>query len=217
VALWTTGRLEQRAIEMRKQLLTLQYDVLPADYDRVERSVQYGSSLPWFAALAQDIRGQRATSTYWRRDYQSLTLTRDVGGTIIERSPSILLMAANAAFRRTQLDGSDRSAIERLNDVLFEYAEVIKQDPQNFDAAYNYEFTARTRDALAHEGGRRAAAVRDQKIALGSAVERTIHGRSGAPPPGSDMREFKILVPQRSDERKQQPDAGTGGPKTRKG
>jgi len=31
------------------------------------------------------------------------------------------------------------------------------------------------------------------------------------------MNEFKVIVPQRSDERKEQPEAGKGGPKIRKG
>ena len=45
----------------------------------------------------------------------------------------------------------------------------------------------------------------------------TLHGRPGEVPPGADMNEFKVIVPQRSDERREQPEAGKGGTKARKG
>ena len=45
----------------------------------------------------------------------------------------------------------------------------------------------------------------------------TLHGRPGGPPPASDMSQFKIVIPKRGDERKENPEAGKGGTKVRRG
>jgi len=45
----------------------------------------------------------------------------------------------------------------------------------------------------------------------------TLHGRPGAPPAKSDMSQFKIVIPKRGEERKDNPEAGKGGQKIRKG
>ena len=45
----------------------------------------------------------------------------------------------------------------------------------------------------------------------------SIHGHQGAPPKGVEMSRFKIMIPKRSDERKENIEPGKGDPKTRKG
>ena len=45
----------------------------------------------------------------------------------------------------------------------------------------------------------------------------TLHGFPGAPPKGTDMSQFKIVIPKRGEERKDNPEAGKGGAKVRKG
>ena len=89
------------------------------------------------------------------------------------------------------------------------------------DAAFNYEYAIRTRDALAKTRG--AAPAKGAAKAAAKANETdlpagpTLHGRPGAPPAAVDMNQFKIVIPKRGDERKDAPDAGKGGQKIRKG
>jgi hypothetical protein len=80
------------------------------------------------------------------------------------------------------------------------------------DAAYNLEFVARAREELAKRRGDRS-----RGRAPSAAPERTIHGDAGAEPPGTDMGEFKIIVPQSEQERQQRPESGAGGSKRRRG
>ena len=62
----------------------------------------------------------------------------------------MLLLAANAAFRASAPQGADRrDAVERLDGVIRAYAEVLRKDPSDADAAYNYEYVVRLRDTLA--------------------------------------------------------------------
>jgi hypothetical protein len=44
-----------------------------------------------------------------------------------------------------------------------------------------------------------------------------LHGRAGAPPQNISMAGFKVIIPQRSDERTESEEAGKGGVKRRKG
>ena len=46
----------------------------------------------------------------------------------------------------------------------------------------------------------------------------TLHGAPGEPPPGADMKKFKMVVPMRPDERKQLPQgASEGEPRKKRG
>jgi hypothetical protein len=70
---------------------------------------------------------------------------------------------------------------------------------------------------LSRRGSNSLISGREKPDGRPQPAEQTLHGRQGATPEQSDMREFKIIIPQRTDERAQQPDAGTGGRKPRKG
>jgi hypothetical protein len=203
-------------VSARQQLLTLDYSGPLPQYDRIEQSISFFQRVPWIADQIADIRALRAASTYWQRNYPPLALERDGGGAWIERDPTIMRLAANAAFRRVRANVSDRANPQRLNDVLGIYTEVLKRDPQ-FDVAFNYELVARTRDALTPRGSNRLTSGRERADGRAETSEPTILGRPGASPEQADMRGFKVIIPQRTDERTQQPDAGMGGRKPRKG
>jgi hypothetical protein len=212
-ALRGLGHVQQQGVNAHRQLLAMRYRDLPSQYDALAQSATSRTRLPWFGEVRTGLEEQRAESRYWQHDYRALVPIRDASGTVIEHDPEILLIAANAAYRRVRLDPTDREAVERLQGVIGQYADVIKGDPDLLDAAYNYEFTARMRDLLTHLRGNQLKA----QNGLPKPSPQTIHGRPGAAPVRSDMGKFKMLIPQRPDERKAEPQAGTGGTKVRKG
>jgi hypothetical protein len=214
--LWTAGRFEQRIVRARQQLLTLDFRAPLPEYDRIETSIGFLDRVQWIADRVVHIRALRAASKYWQRDYPRLVLERDAGGAWLERDPAIMRLVANAAFRRARANMGDRGISQRLNDVLGVYAEILRRDPQ-FDVAFNYEFVVRTRDALTRQRSNAAPSGRERTEGGPDVTEHTIHGRQGAPQEQTDKREFKIIIPQGTDERTQQPDAGTGARKPRKG
>src|SRR5262249_7639819 len=146
--LWATGRVQQRLVDTRRELLTLQYQGPEQQYDDIARSARYATMLPWITTLLTDLQHQRAASRYWQHEYASVAVARDATGAAVEHDPELLLVSANARFRRERLDGADKAGdrvtVQRLNEILEQYAEALRRDPQ-FDAAYNYEFVARTR------------------------------------------------------------------------
>lgn len=212
--LYRAGRLQERAADAYRQLLTLEFEGPLAEYDTIAGDLQYVGTLPGFAAVGEGLREQRATSSYWRERYDELALQTSATGEVLERDPRMLLFAANAAYRGAKIDESSPAAVQRMEGLMAQYADVLRKGEWQFDAAYNFEFVARRRDALIRARAARNAPRRDEAP---PAFPNTLHGRAGSVPPGTDMSEFKIVVPQRSDERREQPEAGKGGPKARRG
>src|SRR5262249_26341778 len=127
----------------------------------------------------------------------------------------------NSLFRASQAEADRNTALRRLDGVVKGYTDVLKASGGSVDAAFNYEYAVRVRDSLAKPRAAQAKAA-----ALARAAEQsegdlpagpTLHGRRGGPPAKTDMAQFKIVIPKRGEERKDEPQAGKGGTKIRKG
>ncbi|HEV3140918.1 MAG TPA: aspartate--tRNA ligase [Vicinamibacterales bacterium] len=177
------------------------------------------------AAATADLRDVRATADYWRGGYTAITPQRDANGAVTESDPQMLLLAANAAFRGGQAETDRASALRRVDAVIKNYADVLRSNPGHMDAAYNYEYAIRVRELInkskagapAKPGAAARAAAKPVDVTGDLPSGPTLHGRPGGPPPSSDMSQFKIVIPKRGDERKENPEAGKGGTKVRRG
>jgi hypothetical protein len=87
---------------------------------------------------------------------------------------------------------------------------ILRDDPTNADAAFNYEYVVRLRAVFAAR--KLPVPPLDAK-----AAGLSIHRYEGAPPEESDMKKFKMIVPMRPDERLEAEKAGKGATKDRKG
>jgi hypothetical protein len=220
-AFWTIGHAEQQLADAHRQLAVLQY---ASASDESDASVASPPLVQRVGGLGRDdqvdARHLHATADYWETRYNALEPKRDAGGVITETDPDVLLLAANAAFRTTQNDPDRGSTLRKLDGVVKTYAEVLKKDASSMDAAYNYEFVVRTRDALARtRPGTKAGPGAPKTAAADSDLPAgpTLHGRPGGPPAKTDMAQFKIVIPKRGEERKDDPQAGKGNVKVRKG
>jgi hypothetical protein len=219
VACWSEARVVRSVADAHRRLATLHYD---AD-DGLDRAASVWNRLPWPAGASEDdVRRQRATTSYWREQYQSLMdLTLATGaGTLTD--PHMLLVAANAAFRASQSELSDRkTGVGRLDTLMLSYADVLRRDPNVTDAAYNYEYLSRLRDTLAKgpapRGRTQEKSPGPEDVTVDLPSGPTIHGRPGAPPAGAEMSDFKTITPMRFDEREDQIEPGRGRQIRRKG
>jgi hypothetical protein len=140
----------------------------------------------------------RPAAEYWRGNYAAVPPDADP------------LLAANAAYRAALAPGGPAAVVvTRLDGVIKHYAEVVRNDPANEQAAYNYEFAVRYRAAVMARG----AALPPVPVDTGA----TPHGIIGGPPAGRDQRQFKMMVPMRPDERQEAEEAGRAGRRLRKG
>jgi len=231
---WIAGQTENRLADVHKQLAMLRYADAADEGSSVEESLGIERRVPLVGhAVEADARDVRASAGYWQTDYAAVAPRKDANGVVTETDPGILLLSANAAFRASQTAGDRLNTVRKLDDVVRSYGEVLKAqgkgcdadlrtcDAHAIDAAFNYEYAIRTREALT-KSRQPAAAKKDTRIAAKSIEDDlpagpTIHGRPGGPPPATDMNQFKIVIPKRGEERKDAPDAGKGGQKIRKG
>lgn len=219
-AFWITGRADERVATVHEQLATLQYAAASGTGTDVEQSLDLERRVPVLGPRAvADVHDATTTAKYWQADFAGVTPHHDATGTVDETDPAILLLAANAAFRASQTATDRADTLRRLDGAIKSYADALKSADQQVDAAYNYEFAVRTRDTL---GKSRAAAktlvakkTTDESGDLPSGP--TLHGRPGGPPAKTEMSQFKIVIPKRGEERKDNPEAGKGGQKVRKG
>jgi hypothetical protein len=139
----------------------------------------------------------RALAEYWRGNYEAVPPDGDP------------LLAANAAYRAAVSPGGDaRTMVGRLDSVIKQYADVVRTNPANEDAAFNYEFAVRYRAAVAALG---------KPLPPAADTGATPHGMAGAPPAGRDNKQFKMIIPMRPDERQEAEEAGRRGRRVRKG
>jgi hypothetical protein len=226
---WAEARLTRRVAGAHERLATLHYDV----DDGVDEAMT-PVRLPLFqGALENDIHEHRARVQYWRaRSNAPARLgdtppalpvpgaatagTRPGSAGSPSRNPEQMFAATNTAFRAAQTQLADRpAALVRFDAIIDAYAEVLKVDAGNADAAFNYEYVARYRDAVARTG-RAPARPKDEKpadeessITMDLPTGPTIHGRPGGPPPELPGDEFKTLVPVPADEEMEKPGEGT--------
>src|SRR5882672_4688334 len=194
-AFWMAGQTERRLAEVHSQLAVLRYaDAMNEDED-VEASLGMARRLPRVGeALANEVRDER--------------------GIITETDPQLLLVGANAEFRASQHAADRAETLRRLDRVVKTYGDVLRTQSSP-DVSYNYEYTVRLRENLSR--GRQAPLKSsDTRLAQKTASEAasdlpvgpTLHGYPGGPPKGTDMSQFKIVIPKRGEERKDNPEAG---------
>jgi hypothetical protein len=195
--LWRSSEHERRLAAAERDLVTLKYD------DAAIAAAQPGGRLaglmPGSTATA-DAKALASTAGYWRGDYDAAI-----------ENPEAKLLAANAAYRKLrEAGGSWQAVVGRMDTVVKQYAEILRDDPSNAEAAFNYEYVVRLRAVFAA-----------RKLAVPPIDARnagiSIHGYEGAPPEESDMKKFKMIVPMRPDERLEAEKAGKGTTKVRKG
>lgn len=195
--LWRSSEHERRLAAAERDLVTLKYGdaALAAD----QPGGRLAALMPG-ATTDADAKALASTAGYWTGDYDKAI-----------ENPDAKLLAANAAYRKLrQAGGSWQAVVGRMDSVVKQYAEILRENPSNTEAAFNYEYLVRLRAVIA---------ARKQPVAPIDAANAnvSIHGLAGAPPEQSDMKKFKMIVPMRPDERLEAEKAGKGATKVRKG
>jgi hypothetical protein len=206
-ACWSEARLARSVADAHQRLATLNLD----GADGIDASMTAFSLLPWpNGSLSEDVRRHRATVAYWRSEYRQLASASsgaNTGGSPAD--PMVMFVAANAAFRASLSDPSDKAAtVDRLDRVIQAYADVLRAQPGNADASYNYEYVVKFRDTFTKNRStritkeqRRVDGELDMSVDL--PIGPTVHGRPGGPPQNLPMQQFKTVTPMRFEEREE--------------
>src|SRR5215213_4164230 len=134
--LWRSSEHERRLAAAERDLVTLKYD------DAAAAAEQPGGRLAGLmpgARTTADAKTLASTAGYWRGDYDKAT-----------ENPDAKLLAANAAYRKLrQSGGSWQAVVGRMDSVVKQYAEILRDNPANTEAAFNYEYLVRLRSVIA--------------------------------------------------------------------
>jgi hypothetical protein len=206
-ALAATGQLRLRLAEARRAFLMMQHEVPVDEYQALERTTRLLPGVSGIDRWRTGLHTRQDEAHYWSHQYGRLSAGSDRG------SVAARLLRANATYHQ-RLSEND-TAPDTFERIARLYLDVLDADAGLVDAAYNYELMIRRRDAAAKD---RSARRRPRPADGGETPSLpTVHGEAGAVPANADTGDFKVIVPQQPDERRQQPDAGAGGGKVRKG
>jgi hypothetical protein len=197
--LWTASQREALLAAAEHRLFTLRYETAAED---LAAAAAPGILDPVVARLSPASAAEQAAASYWMGDLEVLATAED---------PGLRLLATNAEYRALrQTGGPWQAVVGRLDAISKRYADILRTDPSNEDAAYNYEFITRLRASVV--GAKQPLPGGDCAF-----FNVTPHGVAGAPPDQSDAKKFKMIVPMLPDERQEAEEAGRTGRKVRKG
>src|SRR5687767_242481 len=198
----TTARLQGHMADAQEQIATLQYDPARASLDEAERYLAYTQWVPGVGDESlREVRARKAALQYWQGQYEAVlpAQAEPVAG-VDETNVELQLVVANAAFRVGLQGEKDRTAlVQSLNEAAGGYMTVLKNNTWHEDAAHNYEYVVRLRDAVA-KGSRPPASAPEQGADL---------GESGAPSPATTTKGFEIYIPLEGSEKT--PEGGEAG------
>jgi hypothetical protein len=196
--LWFASESEARVAAAEYALVTLRYERAATELDDARGRGVLDPLIARVSGGATD----SATARYWSLDFAGLAESEDT---------HLKFLATNAEYRLLRSTGGTyQTFVARLDSIAKRYADVLRADPNNEDAAYNYEFILRLRRAI--------MTAKQNITALDPGVGGlTVHGVPGAPPQDSEAKKFKMIVPMMPDERQEAEEAGRAGRKVRKG
>jgi hypothetical protein len=196
--LWRSSEMERRLAAAERDLAMLRYE--QAATGARQPGGRLAGLMPGAGRTTADAKTLETTAAYWQGNYEAAA-----------QNAEAKLLAANAGYRNMRrTGGSWQAVVGKMDGLIKQYAEILRDDPGNAEAAFNYEYVVRLRQVIA---------ARKSQVAPFDAMDQglTIHGFAGAPPEESDMKKFKMIVPMRPDERLEAEKAGKGTTKVKKG
>jgi hypothetical protein len=212
VAFLRVARLEGSMADAGQRLSTLQYDLAQESLTEAEKYAGQARFVPWLGSDArQEIRARQAAIQYWQRQYDTvLPAGAEPVAAVDEENVELQLVVANSAYRVSQKQFKDKaSTVKVLEEAAAGYVTVLKNNTWHPDAAFNYEYMIRLRDAAAK--GSQPPPPKENE-------EESDNGESGAPTPATSQEGFQIYIPLEQGEKNPTGgEAGKAAAKERKG
>jgi len=210
VAALMVGRFEREMADVQQYASTEQYDAARASLTTAGQYLPYAKWAPRVGARAEnEVRSRQASLEYWQRNYEAvLPRENDPVGAVDASNLELQTIVADAAYRVGRAAARDKqTTVQAFDEAIGAFQTVLKNDTWNADAAFNYEFLIRERDAFS-KGQRKAGSPPE---AAGQ------FGNSGQPAQSGNTKKFEIYVPLNGNERTKTGEAGKGTGNARKG
>ena len=209
-----TAHVEQLLADSQEQLVTLESVAIEVDKPTIEEKLGLVGKLPIIStAILSDARRQRTATSYYRANYEAV----DSPDTENQVDPALFFLSANALFRIALQNEEVSTVVEKLDEAVQAYANLLKKEPGHRDAAYNYEFVVKFRNALAAQIKSQTLDRAAQEAERDLPPPPAVHGDEGAPPIDTEEEDFNVIIPLRPEERDELMKAGSGRQPKRRG
>jgi hypothetical protein len=210
LVLLAAARVDRNIVRGERAFVARQYPEADEAFASAERALRFGQWIPSLRRRLDAVHTQRASLYYWQRQYDRiLPANADPLTGISQENVDLQLIAANAAYRRSQPTAKDRpTSLKALDAASNAYLGVLRNAGSEV-AAYNYEYVVRLREDI--DKGRHEPDLTDT-------AEDGPAGQKGGPPKENpDKRDLKLLIPLEPGEMDKAIDPGKGTPIPRKG
>jgi hypothetical protein len=205
------GIVDREIVGTQRNFVGLKYSESADALDKAERYLGFARWFPAAERRLRDVRARRAAMYYWQHQYDRIVPRN--GDPLVDipaDNVDLQLIAANAAYRKSQPTAKDKaSTLRALDAAANAYLAVLRNALGNEVAAYNYEYVVRLREDV--DKGRHEADLTD------TAEDGQAGRQGGLPPKNSKEGDLKILVPLDPTETDKATDPGKGVPIPRKG
>jgi hypothetical protein len=198
------ARLDGHMADAGQRLSTLEYEAAQESLTEAEQYANQARFVPWIGSDSrQEIRARQAAVQYWQRKYDTvLPAGAEPVAAVDEENVELQLVVANSAFRVHQTQFKDKAAtVKALEETAAGYLTVLKNNTWHPDAAFNYEYIIRLRDAAA-KGSQPPPPPKENE-------EQSDNGDAGAPTPATSQEGFQIYIPLEQGEKN--PTGGEAG------
>ena len=142
--LWRSSESERRLAAAERDLVMLRYDA--AATGAQQPGGRIAALMPGAGRTTADAKSVETTAAYWQGDYESVVDNTDAK-----------LLAANAAYRKMRKGGGTwQAVVGRMDTLVKQYAEILRDDPNDMEAAFNYEYIVRLRQVIAARKDRKS-------------------------------------------------------------
>ncbi len=188
------------------------FDFKSADsiYQNLEKNLDYGQRVPTILdKWRNELKISRARVKYWEKNYSELISNegQDQDG----ENPNLRFIRANASYRNIESEKNKKNLAEGMENAIHGYVYTIRNDSENLNAAFNYEYLLRVRSDTTKN---------KKPSGEPSSLIQGIHGQKGRQVRGEDEGKIRIHIPltnEEGEEQKGEKDAGKGDFKSKGG
>ena len=212
-----TAHVEQLLADSQEQLITLESVAMAVDKPTIEEKLGFIGKLPIIGtSILTDAHRQRTAASYYRANYETVdSLDTELSKNQVD--PALFFLSANTLFRIALQNEEVSAVVEKLDEAVQAYANLLKKEPEHRDAAYNYEFVVKFRNALAAQIKSQTLDRAAQEAERDLPPPPALHGDEGAPPIDTEEEDFNVIIPLRPEERDELMKAGSGRRPKRRG
>jgi len=174
-------------------------------YQSLEKNLDYGKRVPILLdKWRNELNISRARVKYWEKNYADLFDYEDSGQDKDGEDPNLRFIKANASYRNAEKEKDKKNLVEGIESAIIGYIYTIRNDSENLNAAFNYEYLLRVRSDTTKN--KKPSGEPSNSI-------QGIHGQKGQQVQREDEGKIRIHIPltnEEGEEQKNGKDAGKG-------